>query len=269
MNRSRLTPTNVVNKNGIMTTVHKRMDRGGAIVPTVLPAPATLHLNENSLVEAEATVGAALIDVQMDETLDHDIGDFRVLERRLAQWDPSVIHAYSKVLRECTDYGYERFAASVLHNSHKSGEAAYLLLAVQEDENPDSDWSALDAGTYTYDRAKMINVGIMLLGGELGIEFPENPFDTEDAEAVRIYRALAAVTYAVYHSGNGRSLSGISTVDGDGITLNNSGLIELIIRRPKDADRIGAIMNSRDNPESALIEEMLDAEASAMSDGIL
>lgn len=159
MNRSPLTPTTVVNKNGVITTVHKRMDRGGASVPTALPSPAHLHFNENSLVDAEATVGAALISVQMDETLDHDFGDFRVLERRLAQWEPSVIHAYSNVLRERPDYGNERFAASVLHNNHRSGEAAYLLLAVQEDKLPDSDWSALDAGTYTYDRAKMVNVG--------------------------------------------------------------------------------------------------------------
>jgi hypothetical protein len=77
------------------------------------------------------------------------------------------------------------------------------------------------------------------------------------------------VTYAVYYSNTQKGLVSITTNDGEALTLNNNELIDLIIRRPEDANRISSIVVDRDNPDAALIEEMLDTEVPALRDGLI
>jgi hypothetical protein len=268
MTKNQLVPTTIVNKNGVTTTVHKRAEASGS-TSAMIPSPAALPLNDVDLSKAEACVGAALITVQGYEDFDHDIGDFRVLERRLALWEPSVTRAYAKVINDHPNHGYEELAASVLHNDHDPDEASYLLIAAQEDNQPDTDWSRFEGGTYAYAQAKSTYRGIASLSEEYGFDLPELPFEAEDQKPVEIFKALALVTYAVYYSNTQKGLVSITTNEGEALTLNNNELIDLIIRRPEDANRISSIVVDRDNPDAALIEEMLDTEVPALRDGLI
>lgn len=269
MTKNPLLPTTIVNKNGVTTTVHKRVDTSGKTTPVTIPSPAAKLPIAEGLADAEATVGAALITVQSYEDFDHDIGDFRVLERLLARWEPSVTRAYAKVIDENPNHGYDELVASVLHNNHNPSEASYLLIAAQEDTKPDTDWSRFEGGTFAYALAKETYLGITSLSEEYGFELPELPFEAEDQKLVEIFKALAVVTYAVYHSDTQKGLVSITMNEGEAVTLNNNELIELIISRPEDAHRISRIVVDRDNPDATLIEEMLDAEVPALRDGMI
>jgi hypothetical protein len=268
MTKNPLVPTTIVNKNGVTTTVHKRAEANGN-ASAMIPSPAALPLKDDELSKAEACVGAALITVQGYEDFHHDIGDFRVLERRLARWEPSVIRAYATMLDNHPNHGYDELVASVLYNDHDPDEASYLLITAQEDKRPDSDWSGFEGGTFTYGIAKSIYWGIASLSEEYGFDLPELPFEAEDQKPVEIFQALAIVTYAVYHSNTQKGLVSVTTEDGEGMMLNNNELIDLIIKRPEDAQRISSIVVDRENPDAALIEEMLDTEVPALRDGII
>lgn len=189
------------------------------------------------------------------------------LGRRLDNYSPEVIGAFERAIIENPGKGFEELLVSALHQRAESGKAGLLLFIAQHDEEQDVEWSPDDQVSYNYERALDRYNGIMSLDGRFGFEVPDDIYATDDSHSTAVISALVKVTSKVYDK-NEWDVEYVTEPE-SGYTLKDDSLIELIVRRPEDADQIADIVTSRDNPDAGMIEALLDAEVPALRDGMV
>lgn len=265
MTNNPLVPTPIVNKNGVATTVYKRADTGQEFRAVPLPAPAVSTQDHDA---ASIRVLSAITKTfESKRVTQYGVSNIESLEYRFAMYTPEVIDAYDKAITSNPGGGFEDLLVSALHKRVKPAKAGFLLFIAQHDQQQDTDWSPDDQVSCNHERAEDRYNGIMSLDGQFDFEVPDDIYTTDDHRAVAIVSALITVTDKVYDENEW----GVAYVSepGSGYTLNNDSLIELIVRRPEDAERIAEIVVSRENPDAGIIEEILDAEVPPLSEGMI
>ena len=265
MPKTPLVPTPIVNKNGVRTTVHKRAHEPNKQLLN-LPAPVVPFATaKEALVRVKNAIDAVY---STEDFRGYGISEADVLKHRLQKYTPAVIMAYDKAIKEHRRQGYEHLLISALHQRVPADKSGYLLFIAQHDKDQDTVWAYRTNGTYNHQYAEERYNGIKSLEGQFEFDIPYSVYETDDMRSLQIISALITATTKMYEADDTKGISHISS-PGEGYTLNNDGLIELIVQRPEDAERIADIAIARDNPEASIIEEVLDAEQPALSDGLL
>lgn len=265
MSNNPLVPTQIVNKNGVLTTVHKKVDLGSGVRAMQLPVPA-LKLKADP--EARVRIANALSRADgRHNYAQYGVSNMESLEYRLDKYTPEVIAAYDKAITEHPGEGFEGLLVSALHKRVSPQKAGFLLFIAQHDDEQESDWDPDEQYSYSYEHALEIYNGIKSLKGEFDFDTDDDVYGSDDEHSVNVISALIAVTNKVHNADDG-GIVYVALPD-YGYTLNNDSLIQLIVRRPEDADRIAEIVIARKNPEAAVIEEVLDSEVPALSDGLI
>jgi hypothetical protein len=265
MSKHPLVATPIVNKNGVATTVHKRVNTGQGASSAPFPVPALVTKPDTG---SSARVLDRLKEVCEKERLgQYGINNTKSLEYRLGKYSPEVIDAYDQVITARPGEGFEELLISSLHRNDDSDKAGFLLFIAQHDDEQDTEWDTSEQVTYSYEKASDRYYGIQSLDGQFDFDVTGDIYAPDDDRSAKIISALITVTNEVYNN-NEWGVAYVTEPD-SGYTLNNDSLIELIARRPEDANRIAEIVTQRSNPEASAIEMVLDAEVQPLRDGVI
>lgn len=267
MTHNPLVPTRIVNKNGVATTVHKKSDPGTGATAKALPLPI-LAPQTREEAETVARVMKAIDSVDSaGRYKEQEAFTYEFIEERLEAYSPDVIAAYDKAIRNHPGEGFEDLLVSAINQHDSSDKAGFLLFIAKHCGTQDTTWDLDDDRSYNYEFALDLYGGIKSLSRRFRFDARNSTYKDAEDQSTKVISGLLKVTTRLFHD----SPEDLDYVPppGDGYELKDDSIVDLIMRRPEDAERIADILVARESRDVAFIEEMLATETPALIHGTL
>jgi hypothetical protein len=281
MTPGNLMPTPIVDKNGVASIRHKRQETAGGSLSAALPVPSL-----QSASAAANPVRDRLLDslssVCDDPEFRDDFPDFDVLAERLERYPEATVKAFDELIVAKGSEGdhYERLLASCLQNDLDGDTASYIGRIVDMYE-VQGEWSDAYSADYSYVDALRTYRGLQSVKDECGFSFSDNLYDSERNREV--FDALVTVSNGIHNEVisndritsdviewvSGKNAGGIPVDYNQGWYLRSRYILSRVAEHPEDAQRILNLFYDRGEVSDGVLEQVLDSEAPAMSDGYL
>lgn len=276
MSNRNLVPTPIVNKNGVRTTVHKKVTLAPSAAVT-LPSPAI------------ATGSAVLSPEGRTEAITM-INDKVKESQSLNEWNPKK-WSYGDLgttLRSCSDAVIIAIRDLLLVDPRgflQREERDDFLFALAQKNEKVSGTTIHEYITYAeHLRGTPMSTKVDLIKGLHSYHQLPAMQDYSDADqetAVSVI-TLLSVTKSLYSldlmknlfaSSIQKTSAGnhipVTSDDGDIVRLTDNNLVTLLIERPEAASEIKAIITGKGIIDGNLIREMLDSETPSIRDGLI
>jgi hypothetical protein len=159
---------------------------------------------------------------------------------------------------------------SAMHNDIASDEAGSILFIARLEGEMDLEWSTLRGGAFSYVQARRLHSGLYHYAPDL--HFPPNLLtasEEDQATAATLINAVNGILEVgvedeslLLDSYHGKYSGGILAIDDD-------GLVKLFLDYSDRTMEIIDMMNERGTCEADSLRLVLDAEVTAVRDGIL
>lgn len=258
---SNLIPEARVNKLGHTVVKHVRADSKPAAKRSKLPSPAPQKSRHSEL------VGRLRKALDEDNHGFYDTPPRNELYKQAKSLSGNTMNAYLRALDEHPDEGYADLLVGILAKKDSDQMAAYSLVITEMDPNS-KNISAFSKGYDLYDLASSVFDGLESYKS-IGFEPVANIFDESDPETVRT-RALLNMTIRLTNA-----VSEVTTTlkrptrDEFEVIIEPIDLVQLVLDRPQDSDKIVEIILYENIKEAGHIRAMLEAPVRALRDGAL
>lgn len=276
MKKSNLTPTPIVNKNGVRTTVYKRDATTPPTAATTLPAPVI------------TTDSPALSPEDRSEIITM-INDHVKESQSTYEWNPK---KWSHGDLGTTLRSYSDDAIIAIRNLLLTAPKGFLsreerddfLFALARKDEKVSGTTIHEYLTYSdYLLGVPMDTKMSLLRGlHSCAQLPAmKNYSYADQEVKASIVALLSVTKSLYShnllknifgDSNKQAVTGIQSpvVNNDGeVRLTDSSLVTLLIERPEAVAEIEAIITEKGIIDGNLIREMIDSDTPSIRDGLI
>lgn len=249
-----LVPTRVVNKNGVQTTVYKKAAEQEA-APVVLPSPV-MATNSRSIHE----LALSLMD------------DLRDVNRRIDEEDMDGVADRLGSL----DRDYLEILERAVSRSEKAGEVVLHLLVFDTDhdvvktaahfipELPEAAWtgsSSLVRGLSRYEQ----------LSGYSDHSTSEESVQSQCLALIKVASSLEHHNFTSYVESPADTFPVVyeHTSLKSYRYIRDASLVELILERPEDADRMARIIEEQGSISANTMRGLLEGSSSAFASGTL
>jgi hypothetical protein len=250
-----------VNKLGHTVIKHVRADNQTTTKRSKLPSPAPQKSRQSELV---SHVRKALDE---DNHGFYDTPPRNDLYKHAKTLSEDTMSGYLRAIEKHPDEGYADLLVGILAKKDSDQMAAYSLVITEMDPNS-KNISAFSKGYDLYDLSSSVFDGLENYKA-IGFEPAANIFDESDPEVVRT-RALLNMTIRLTNAA-----SEVATTlkrpsrDEFEVVINPPDLVQLVLDRPQDSDKIVEIILDENIKSADHIRAMLEAPVRALRDGAL
>lgn len=251
-----------VNKLGHTVIKHVRAD--GKTTParrSKLPAPAPQQSRHMEL------VGHVRKALDSDNHGFYETPPRNDMYKQVKSLSEDTISGYLRAIEQHPDEGYEDLLVGILAKGDSDQMAAYSLVITEMDPQS-KNISAFSKGYDLYDLSSSVFDGLENYKA-IGFEPVANIFDESDPEVVRT-RALLHMTIRLTNAA-----SEVATTlkrpgrDEFEVVINPPDLVQLVLDRPQDSEKIVEIILDEDIKNAGHIRAMLEAPVRSLRDGAL
>jgi hypothetical protein len=259
-----------MNKNGVMVTKYVRDIISESHSGKSIPAPYTAAPSEwKAQIEF---LGKALHGTYEEYLEYEDEGISQTeLESRISALDNNVLSAYYESILDNPGHGFEDILMSAMHNDLTSDEAGSILFIARLEGEMDLEWSTLRGGAFSYVEARRLHNGLDHYAPDL--YFPPNlltaPEEDQETAATLIDAVRGALEAGVEDESFLLDSYRPSQHSGGILAIDDESLVKLFLDYSDRTMEIIDMMNTRGTCEADSLRLVLDAEVTAVRDGIL
>jgi hypothetical protein len=268
--KNQLIPQKRMNKNGVLVTKHVRDDSAPSRIAMSLPAPYGAMQSERKM-KVEFLTKALHSSYEEYDEQEYDTQRYMtesVLAERIDGLDNDVLSAYYEDIRDHVGVGYEDILLSAMHNNIRSDKAGSVLFIARLEGELDLEWSSYRSGVFSYVQARRLHSGLSYY--EPDVSFPSNLLLASEEEQAKAATLINAVLgYLEVGEDEDTLLDYHDKYDGGMLAFENTDLADLFLDHPEQTKEIVHLMQDRGASDADSLRVVIEAEVTAVRDGIL